>query len=267
MMILDKITRIYRFNIFKDNWVRSGGNDNFIAYKLYGSSVHKVGNDEMILKKDMIMVANSSDSYAVTQNVNDTSVSAGGCIAIHFTTLTPFDMHLSMFDCSSYPQIKNEFFKILDSWERFTASCTPSDEYECVSHFYSIMSMILKLNSKNAHPRIADAKDFLERNYMNSTLSVNDAASHISLSPRRMNELFLSEYGQTPAKYLTSLRISSAVELLDDPDLKIADIAALCGYSSANYFIRAFKKDIGITPDAFRKHKKIPEKTGINILQ
>ncbi len=254
MIALDKIIRIYRFSIYKDKWVHSGGNDNFIAYKLYGSAVHKTDRGEMIFKKDMIMIANSSDSYAVTHNENDMATLAGGCIAVHFTTLTPFEMHLSMFDCSAYPQIKNEFFKILDAWARFEASGAPADEYECISHFYLIISLIFKLKNKKEYSRISEAKDFLERNYMNSMLSVTDAAEHISLSPRRMNELFLAEYGQTPAKYLNSVRLAAAVSLLDD-NMKISEIASLCGYSSANYFIKAFKKEVGVTPGMFGKKR------------
>ena len=54
-------------------------------------------------------------------------------------------------------------------------------------------------------------------------------------------------------KYVTSLRINKAKELLINTDYSMDDIAARCGFSSANYFGLAFKKDTGMSPCHFKK--------------
>lgn len=54
-------------------------------------------------------------------------------------------------------------------------------------------------------------------------------------------------------KYVTSLRINKAKELLIHTDMSMEEIAAQCGFSSANYFGLAFKKDTGLSPYHFKK--------------
>lgn len=93
--------------------------------------------------KDMVMIANRTDLYHVTQHEFATEGSRGGCIAIHFTTVAPFDIHLSTYDCSAYPQIKGLFFRILDAWNQSRASKNLAAEYACISHFYAIFRGLL----------------------------------------------------------------------------------------------------------------------------
>lgn len=45
----------------------------------------------------------------------------------------------------------------------------------------------------------------------------------------------------------------NAKEFLISNKYKIKEIAAMVGYRDANYFIRAFKKYYGYTPDEYRK--------------
>ena len=62
----------------------------------------------------MIMVANSEDLYRVTQHDPNGEGIRGGCIAIHFQTQDAFPLHLAIFDCAGYPQLRSEFFRMLD---------------------------------------------------------------------------------------------------------------------------------------------------------
>jgi len=49
-----------------------------------------------------------------------------------------------------------------------------------------------------------------------------------------------------------------AKELLLKPGIKIAVISYELGFSDANYFIRAFKKIVGMTPGAFQSQSMMP---------
>ncbi len=63
---------------------------------------------------------------------------------------------------------------------------------------------------------------------------------------------FHKETGQSPVKYMISLRLKHAEQLLALSTLSIAEIAAACGYSSPSFFAYEFKKYFGTTPRQFR---------------
>lgn len=57
----------------------------------------------------------------------------------------------------------------------------------------------------------------------------------------------------TPMQYLNQLRINqAAVFLLEKSEMKIIDIAFLCGFNSSQYFATVFRSQIGCTPKEYR---------------
>ena len=84
-------------------------------------------------------------------------------------------------------------------------------------------------------------------------IGVIDLARAAKISPAHLNRFFRSEYTISTMQYLYNWRLAIALRLLDSPYLTIAEIADECGFASANYFIRAFKKKYGVTPGKFRK--------------
>lgn len=65
------------------------------------------------------------------------------------------------------------------------------------------------------------------------------------LSERSLNRLFQREVGQTPARYLQSLRLVRARDLASHTDLSLDQIALRCGFSSASALSRAFTRRTG----------------------
>nr|WP_283246413.1 helix-turn-helix transcriptional regulator [Paenibacillus sp. Marseille-Q4541] len=81
-------------------------------------------------------------------------------------------------------------------------------------------------------------------------------AQAISLSMYELSRLFKQETGQSIIDYINFQRIKAAVQLLENHNLSITDIAQMVGYNDVNYFIKVFKKMNGITPKQFRKNKE-----------
>lgn len=259
---LKEITRVYRFAIRKRSWERAhSAEDHFIAYRLFGKTIHEYGGQELEFKRDTLMIANSEDLYRVTQHEFASEGAKGGCIAIHFTTEAPFSMHMSVYDCTACPQIKSEFFRILNTWNQRGDGADPQSDYKCISIFYSILSLLAAPSDEKGASGGADARthraeaaeDYLSHNFADSGLSISDAADAVGLSTRRLNELFRSHFHVTPGKYLTNLRLRHACRLLKDSSLSVCDIAVLCGFTSSSYFIRVFHREIGISPAAYRR--------------
>lgn len=59
--------------------------------------------------------------------------------------------------------------------------------------------------------------------------------------------------GQTPLEYLTEWRMQKAVQLLQQQDKKLFEIAKSVGYDSDAAFSKAFKRVLGVTPGEHRR--------------
>lgn len=77
-------------------------------------------------------------------------------------------------------------------------------------------------------------------------------ASHAAMSRSAFAARFKSKLGTSPITYLTRRRVSQAQELLRDSALSIAQIAAKVGYESESAFNKAFKREVGAPPAAWR---------------
>ena len=78
-------------------------------------------------------------------------------------------------------------------------------------------------------------------------------AADCCLSLSRFLHLFAQNMGVSPARYRNTVRLSRAMDLLQDTDLSVADIAALTGFAGQNYFTRVFSAAAGCTPTQFRR--------------
>lgn len=93
---------------------------------------------------------------------------------------------------------------------------------------------------------------FIENNYFNSNINLNTIAEHFQISPSYLSKKFREQYQKTVIDYLYDARIAHSLALLEQTDLKIADIANMTGFIDSNAFIRIFKKIKGITPGKYR---------------
>lgn len=88
--------------------------------------------------------------------------------------------------------------------------------------------------------------------HMCEAIDVYELARNVNLSYTGMLWKFKTEMSMTPMQYLIMIRLRYAKQLLLEGDLRINEIAARCGYSSAYYFSNAFRKQYGVSPTQFR---------------
>lgn len=99
---------------------------------------------------------------------------------------------------------------------------------------------------------IQKAISFMEEQY-HRDISLQDIADAVHLTPNYFANLFKEHAGETVFGYLTRIRMDQAKRLLLQTGLKSYEIALRVGYSDANYFGKAFKKQFGLTPVEYRK--------------
>lgn len=103
-------------------------------------------------------------------------------------------------------------------------------------------------------PRIQRALDLIHRDFSRS-LAVSDIARHVQLSESHFHHLFRRTIGVSPGKYLDSLKIRAAEQLLEKTSLPVKDIVKLVGVNDRSHFYRKFKRVNGLPPISFRKRK------------
>ncbi len=82
--------------------------------------------------------------------------------------------------------------------------------------------------------------------------SVESLAREAALSRTSFAIRFSDKLGITPMQYVTSWRMQIARTALIEREASVAEAADLCGYSSEAAFSRAFKKEIGHSPAAYK---------------
>ena len=102
-------------------------------------------------------------------------------------------------------------------------------------------------------PRVTLAKNYLDSNYYNTDLNLDEVADAIGLSKYHLCREFIHLYGISPGKYLANLRLQkSCALLLQNRQHTIAEIASMVGFSNDNYFCKVFRKAFGTTPTQYR---------------
>ncbi|MDO4616131.1 MAG: AraC family transcriptional regulator [Lachnospiraceae bacterium] len=101
-------------------------------------------------------------------------------------------------------------------------------------------------------PQIDRAKQWIEQHY-SEPVTVEEAAEIAELSRYHFSRRFQHEVGSTPYAYLLELRLSYAKQQLAETENSVEEIAFDCSFCSASNFIRAFRKNTGMTPHQFRK--------------
>ena len=66
-------------------------------------------------------------------------------------------------------------------------------------------------------------------------------------------ERFRELVGDSPSRYLATVRMEQAIELLRDTDASIGEVAHRLGYGSDVAFSRAFRRHTGVNPAAWRR--------------
>jgi AraC-like DNA-binding protein len=87
------------------------------------------------------------------------------------------------------------------------------------------------------------------------TVTLDQIASSASVSKSECIRCFKYRLGITPVEYLIEFRISRAMILLDENNLPIVEIGQRCGFESASYFTKIFKRRTGFTPSSYRKRR------------
>lgn len=129
---------------------------------------------------------------------------------------------------------------------------------ECYAFLLDLSCCINQINTAipaQGNEIVRQIVSYLEENYAH-TFSLDDLAEQIQLTKEYMCTLFKQSMQQTIVHYLMGIRINHARILLGQyPNLKVMEVARMCGFESPSYFGKIFKQIMGMTPETYRKER------------
>lgn len=103
------------------------------------------------------------------------------------------------------------------------------------------------------------ARAYITRN-LDSSLSIDDIANHVYVSPSRLAKLFRTELKTTVKKHVLEQRMELTRSMLKNTEISIQEIAGFTGYMQPPQFNRVFKQVHHVTPSEFRQRHRRNEK-------
>ncbi|GAB5454788.1 MAG: AraC family transcriptional regulator [Henriciella sp.] len=132
--------------------------------------------------------------------------------------------------------------------------------------FRNVDRRLLRLEQPNQSQGREDLKRLVEhvkteQPYLDPDLTLAELSDQVAMIPREVSELLNQSLGLHFFDFINGHRIDYAKELLlTEPSQSILDILLASGFNSKSSFNTAFKKQVGMTPSAFRKHGKTQNK-------
>ena len=102
--------------------------------------------------------------------------------------------------------------------------------------------------------RLASGLDFIALHFSDPFVGASDVARAMGVGRRQADRLFAAA-GKSIRRQFEETRLAAARSLLSGTDRSVAEIAAACGFSSANYFSFAFRSrsEDGLSPESWRR--------------
>jgi signal transduction histidine kinase/ligand-binding sensor domain-containing protein/CheY-like chemotaxis protein len=97
---------------------------------------------------------------------------------------------------------------------------------------------------------------YIESNLDSPTLSVEDLCKHVYMSHASLYRKIVDLTGETPVEFIRSIKLNKAADLLERSNMKISEIGYAVGFTTPNYFTRAFKAKFNVSPSEYASLKR-----------
>ena len=89
-------------------------------------------------------------------------------------------------------------------------------------------------------------------------LSIEQLAGRVAMSPRHFARVFRAEVGRSPGRFVESVRVEAARRRLEESAASVEEIADSVGLGTSETMRRAFLRQLGVGPAAYRDRFSTP---------
>ena len=111
------------------------------------------------------------------------------------------------------------------------------------------------LSKRSAEEVVMCVEKYL-KNHFREEIDFGALSEELGYSSAYVSRTFTRFRGESPVRYLTSLRMKEAKKLLAMTEESVARVGELVGYPDQFYFSRTFRKETGENPTEYRKRVK-----------
>lgn len=236
-----------------------------IIYMVEGCSSFTVGKKETKLCKTDIVLLNKGAGYQL--RLKKDAIAA--VISLDYYELCAlFGMESVLFQVDSTTQSGQKYTELKALIQRLLLAYVSTGETKRIrqqsavylllealgTHFIDIEELYLR-KEREGVSQIAEIIRYVHENYRMS-VSLNEIAERMFLSPSWVSRIFLRETGEHFADYVKKLRLEHVKEELENTDHSITQIAMDNGFSNPSALNRSFKSEFQITPTEYREKRK-----------
>lgn len=172
--------------------------------------------------------------------------------AMEFAPITFCKIH----DCTAFEILFNRLVKNFLPLKAFNGR-KPIYSPKVIGLLMEVMDYLSPTKAERAKPEqdaITTALLYINEHFREEVnLEKYAEIAHLSLG--RFSHLFTKKAGISPYKYVLSLRIEEAKELLKYSSMSVSEVAASIGIEESSYFSRIFRKCTGYSPTEYRNQK------------
>lgn len=228
-----------------------------LIYSQEGAGTLRLASGERELPTGSLLYLDRRElSFSLTASHSSWRIitfSLGGGLFPVYEALVPFKSFL-LFQTDAYSPIRRELYQLLAG----SAGAALENKLRDAGHITAILTELFvnaipreKQDSLCA-PYLAELKHYID-NHLTAHIQLSDLEQRCHRNKYRICHEFSAAFGLPPLKYLNKKRMEAAEILLLSTQKKIHEIALETGYENTNHFINLFKKEYGVTPQAYRE--------------
>ena len=112
---------------------------------------------------------------------------------------------------------------------------------------YHTQELSEDMNCVSADDRIDRVTEYIHTNYF-SDITLESVARNFNFNSSYLSRFFKSKTDVNFIDYLTDVRMRKAGELIKTGSYTVNQVGDMVGYPNPRYFVRVFKKKMGMTP-------------------
>ncbi len=250
-MFLNELTNIKILTVLELKWkqnIRSSEIRPFhaLSFRIRGNARFICGEERINAESDDVVFVPKGIRYTLDHESEKLYV-------VHFDTNETLPGKITVTKPHNPTLVKDLFASMYTSW----LSSRSSGRYNAYSEFYRILSE-LTLSDENisetaGQDKLALVTNHIHIHFRNPELSVAQLSGIFGTSDSYFRRAFAARYSVSPLKYINSLRLDYARELLHSGYYSIEKVAEMSGFRDVKYFSRFVKSETGLSPREIKK--------------